>query len=105
MIAKYTEKFKKAIDSSRIKAKPEPWLHIAIFASNNNTGGSIYAIYVWDTRQVIESGYLSYSISEITKNTKSVIEIPKDNHEQLKHNHKEPAVSVSNRLYKPSKNR
>lgn len=46
-IYKYTPE---AQDFVKSKAKSEPWLHIAI-APNGD-----YDIYVWDTRQVIESG-------------------------------------------------
>lgn len=41
------------------EANPEPWLHIA-FAIDHEGDGCIihYAIYVWDTREVVESNSL-----------------------------------------------
>lgn len=46
-------KYNKAIhDSFKLKTKPEPWLHAAIDVSQE---GVSIAIYVWDTRQVVEA--------------------------------------------------
>lgn len=39
----------------RAKTKPEPWLHVCITDAYPN-GESMYAIYVWDTRQIVETG-------------------------------------------------
>jgi hypothetical protein len=62
-IFKYTEEIQKQIGS---KTKPEPWLHIAfskyVNSGSNRIGGRYrntayaFAIYVWDSRNVLESG-------------------------------------------------
>jgi hypothetical protein len=55
MILRYNEEIQKTIGS---KTKPEPWMHIAIIKQIRDNGkfdlSLFYAIYVWDTRQVIE---------------------------------------------------
>lgn len=62
-VKKYDERLQKMLGSS---VKPEPWLHIAVFVNGNNrtferTKNSDdkervhYAIFVWDTRKVIEA--------------------------------------------------
>lgn len=51
-ILRYTPEMQKQLVS---KTKPEPWLHVAIIMPKDR-GWAIYAIYVWDTRQVIEEG-------------------------------------------------
>lgn len=49
-IFRYTADFQK---EAGLKFKAEPWMHIAVTDSNE------YAIYVWDSRQVLETGKLS----------------------------------------------
>lgn len=48
-ILRYTEDVQKQISS---KVKPEPWLHIGIADGQ-------YAIWVWDTRQIVGTGKCS----------------------------------------------
>lgn len=45
-ILRYTPEVQKQLGS---KTKPEPWLHVCM-------QNDMYAIYVWDTRQILESG-------------------------------------------------
>jgi tRNA A37 threonylcarbamoyladenosine modification protein TsaB len=56
-IFKYNADAKSTVDymSGKVKTKPEPWLHIVYVtdAFNNKT---YWAIYIWDTRQVVEEG-------------------------------------------------
>jgi hypothetical protein len=71
-IRKYNKKMQRLTDS---KVKPEPWLHIAFIGSAREYG---FAIYVWDTRQVIEIDSIEVIDDEI-KNAPS----PPDNHKPL----------------------
>jgi hypothetical protein len=90
MILKYTKILSDTINRheksiqfhTKLRAKSEPWLHIAIYS---DTAGIrvIYAIYVWDTRQIIESGTLPMSMVDINNIAKQVGEKPTDNHEKL----------------------
>lgn len=52
-VYRYDERIQRQM-SSKLEAKP--WLHIAV----NNFGD--YAIYVWDTREIIETGMISYKL-------------------------------------------
>lgn len=54
-VLKYTEELKKLLGS---KTKPEPWLHCAFLAKRapEDSNDVIWAIYVWDTREVVEQG-------------------------------------------------
>lgn len=38
------------------KTKPEPWLHIIVHVADNSKPWDFWAILVWDTRQIVESG-------------------------------------------------
>lgn len=49
---KYTDEAKRLIGS---KTKAEDWLHIAVQYNTENDHFA-YAIYVWDTRKVLETG-------------------------------------------------
>lgn len=53
------------------KVKPEPWLHVAVLGLGNHftyektkkpedSERVVYAVYVWDTRKVIESGTIEF---------------------------------------------
>jgi hypothetical protein len=54
---RYTEEAKKLLGT---KTNPEPWLHIQLVGDSSTKHDDIYyAIYVWDTRQVIESGVVN----------------------------------------------
>lgn len=44
-------------DILKLKIQPKPWMHLGIIKWNNGNRG--YAIWIWDSRQVIEEGYLS----------------------------------------------
>lgn len=62
-VGRYTDEIQAKLNT---KTKPEPWLHIAIAAEyhpdNRGNGEMEWAIYVWDTREVIESGSKSYHV-------------------------------------------
>lgn len=64
--AHYTEQVQEMLKS---KTKPEPWLHVVVLGDGNNVTYArtkdkkdaervVYAIYVWDTRQVVETGVI-----------------------------------------------
>lgn len=44
-------------DILKLKIQPEPWMHLGIIEWDNGNRG--YALWIWDSRQVIEEGYLS----------------------------------------------
>jgi len=44
-------------DILKFKIQPEPWMHLGIIECDNGNRG--YALWIWDSRQVIEEGYLS----------------------------------------------
>lgn len=55
-IFRYTPEAKKYIErilKSKIKVEPQPWLHIAVKTMSQRNPWSGFAIYVWDTRQVV----------------------------------------------------
>jgi hypothetical protein len=49
-IAAYTDDVQKRLGT---KTKPAPYLHIAM---GRFRGSTIFAIYIWDTREVVEEG-------------------------------------------------
>jgi hypothetical protein len=56
MRSKYTKEHQKLLGC---KTEPQPWLHIVTMSEGGSDGKNYdsitsYAIYVWDTRQVIE---------------------------------------------------
>ena len=53
-LARYNEKAEELLG---IKFKAEPWFHIA--AVQIKSGGYSYAIYIWDTRKIVNSGHLN----------------------------------------------
>lgn len=53
-LARYNDKAEELLG---IKFKAEPWLHIA--AVQIKSGDYSYAIYVWDTRKIVNSGHLN----------------------------------------------
>lgn len=64
-ILRYTEAVQKQLGS---KTKPEPWLHCAIYRTLFKRLGCTqssfhYAIYVWDTRNVVEHGIAHLKVS------------------------------------------
>ncbi len=44
-------------DILKLKIHPKPWMHLGIIKWDNGKRG--YALWIWDSRQVIEDGYLS----------------------------------------------
>lgn len=56
-IFKYTSKLANDLRIAD-KAKPEPWLHAAVELEQE---GVYVAIYVWDTRQVVYSAFMSFN--------------------------------------------
>lgn len=44
-------------DILKLKIQPKPWMHLGIIKWDNGKRG--YALWIWDSRQVIEEGYLS----------------------------------------------
>jgi hypothetical protein len=55
-ILRYTDKVQEALSE---KTKAEPWMHIALAPLNLGPFMvQFYAIYVWDTREVVETGEL-----------------------------------------------
>jgi hypothetical protein len=70
-ILRYTEELQKFY---RAKTKPEPWLH---FVHVSGQLGDRWAIYVWDTRQVIEEGSDYRPVPQ-------GVQKASDNHEMLK---------------------
>lgn len=64
-VYRYNETIQKRIGSN---TKPEPWLHVAICNRIMKNDGKLflfYAIYVWDTRQVIETGKADGNITGV----------------------------------------
>lgn len=55
-IFRYTEAVQQAL---RLKLNPEPWMHVIL----DNTNG-VFAIYVWDTRQIVFSGKIKLKVSD-----------------------------------------
>lgn len=51
-----------AQEYTKAKIEPQPWLHIAF----SNQGGA-FAIFVWDTRKVVEFGNLRYNENRTPK--------------------------------------
>jgi hypothetical protein len=51
MTVKYTEQIKQQIQSS---TEPMPWLHCLLIY--NSQAGNAYAIFVWDSREIVEHG-------------------------------------------------
>ena len=74
-VLRYTPEVQKALGS---KTKPEPWLHVAVTSStlmgaagfrrgssaNSETLSITYAIYVWDTRKVVEQDMTSIPLAK-----------------------------------------
>lgn len=56
-VLRYSESIQKQIGS---KTKPEPWLHITTARTGKDGKQAWYAIFVWDTRQVVEEGKLDW---------------------------------------------
>lgn len=61
MVFKYDRNIQKIL---KTKTKPEPWLHIGFVSAHHAQGkerinGMSWAIYIWDTRQVLESGWIA----------------------------------------------
>jgi len=50
-IVRYTPKVQEQLKS---ETEPQPWLHAIVAAKPNTKGMCDYAIYVWDTRQIVE---------------------------------------------------
>lgn len=44
-------------DILKLKIQPKPWMHLGIIKWDNGKRG--YVLWIWDSRQVIEEGYLS----------------------------------------------
>lgn len=79
-VLRYTEDLQKALDS---KIKSEPWLHCVILEDKplrrNMYGSMYYAIYVWDTREILESSMaFGHKLSKVAEQP------AKDNHQTLK---------------------
>ena len=70
-ILRYTESVQKQLNS---KTKSEPWLHVVIKDNGE------YAIYVWDTRKVIETGKTKETkfdgCTEARDNHKALVNLP-----------------------------
>lgn len=75
-ILRYTEAIQKQIGS---KTKPEPWMHIGIQSGK-------YAIWIWDTRQIVGTGKFSGDISKLQGTA------AKDNHKPLVGEHADAFV-------------
>lgn len=73
-ILRYTEDVQKQLKS---KAKPEPWLHVLLIKHPSYDDCLSYAIYVWDTRAIVEASVCKGEIS-VVKGTSA-----KDNHKPL----------------------
>lgn len=71
-ILRYTEAIQKALGC---KTKPEPWLHIGISSDGH------YGIWIWDTRQILETGKCD---ADKVNGTPA-----KDNHKELVGEHAE----------------
>jgi hypothetical protein len=72
-ILKYTPVIKQQIGS---KAEPAPYLHIAIVKTY--TSKVVYAIYIWDTREIVE-------IKEVARKYEGILGAnATDNREPLK---------------------
>lgn len=64
------------------KTDPAPYLHVAT-VFNRKTGQVAWAIYVWDTREVIESG-IANGMTDFPSDTKQFCSKVHDNKEPLK---------------------
>lgn len=88
LILRYTPALQKALG---LRLKAEPWLHIAIHTIQPSLYGHLgkqdwtfwYAIYVWDTRQVVDDGTVSANLTtaqvDKIRSAKEAI----DNHQPL----------------------
>ena len=84
MILRYNEHLKNKIGS---KTKPEPWMHIVIIVNSVTGRGAVktrkcsYAVYVWDTREIIETG--SFDYKQPINYLEMYADKARDNHEPL----------------------
>lgn len=77
-ILQYTPKIQKELG---LKLDPAPWMHIAIQTSLQFRDKFVYAIFPWDSREVLDSGDSKYKgISQILEKQR----VAKDNAEDLK---------------------
>ena len=74
-VLKYTLEVQKQLKS---KAKPEPWLHVLLVKHPSYDDSLSYAIYIWDTRAIVETSTCERKTSTI-KGTSA-----NDNHKPLK---------------------
>lgn len=85
MIRGYTDKIQNVLNT---KTKPEPWLHVVLQHQRDGEDSALaWAIYVWDTRQVIEEDFEPMQDEQIVNILrKCAIGTPrvKDNHRKLK---------------------
>jgi hypothetical protein len=108
---------KKLNNAIPAKAESKPWLHVAILVTNYNEDGILdnkyqlnldksdtayYAIYVWDTREVIESGtirnFKQYSdLYPLTKRARfNKVPVARDNNQKL--HGSDIAVNIINKV-------
>lgn len=85
MIRRYTDKIQQVLKS---KTKTEPWLHVVLQHQRDDVNSALaWAIYVWDTRQVIEEDFVTMTDEQIVSILRKCgIGTPrvKDNHRKLK---------------------
>lgn len=99
MIFRYDQNLQRILKS---KVKPEPWLHCALYANskrsrNDVTRGYSYAIYVWDTRQVLDSGWVPVEQLNLNDSMR-VLRGALDNREPLKGSTDENVTFISRNL-------
>ena len=88
-ILRYDERVQQQLKS---KTKPEPWLHIALADSNDRS--YVFAIYIWDTREVIETGTTdNVTMYSLDGN------IAKDNHTMIKGGNSKDIVARINNAF------
>ena len=82
MILRYTEQVQKALN---LKTKPEPWLHAAVINDGiNGSDGYVTAVFVWDTRKVVETSRLKYeSYKRLTQMPRQLLQYAADSHAKL----------------------
>lgn len=85
MIRGYTDMIQQVLKS---KTKPEHWLHIVLQHQRYGEDSALaWAIYVWDTRQVVEEDFITMTDEQIVSILRKCgINTPrvKDNHRKLK---------------------
>lgn len=81
-IYRYNDKIAKFLG---LKTKVEPWLHVY---AEPYPEGCYIAVYVWDTREVIEDKFIKFSNGEYNDFSRQWFNIKKtsakDNHQKLK---------------------